>query len=353
MTSPVSPIETLRRQATRSTDRIFSLPQLVLMPHSRCNCRCVMCDIWQANSEKRELSREDLERQLPALRSLHVQRVVLSGGEALMHQNLWTLCALLREHAGNPNLQITLLSTGLLLKIFAADIVKWCDEVIVSLDGSREFHDSVRRVPRAFDRLAEGIAALHQVKADFPVGARCVLQRNNFRDLPNIVTAAHEIGLNRISFMSVDVSSTAFNRPEPWKEPRVSEVALDAAETEEFAAVVEETIQRFPADFETRFISEDPDKLRRLPRYYAALNGLGEFPATVCNAPWVSAVVEADGTVRPCFFHRPFGNIHEQPLDQILNSPDAVAFRRDLDTRTNPTCKVCVCTLSLGRRTPA
>ena len=37
----------------------------------------------------------------------------------------------------------------------------------------------------------------------------------------------------------------------------------------------------------------------------------------------------------------------------ILNSPEAVAFRRDLDVTTNPTCKVCVCTLSLGRRSPA
>jgi Fe-coproporphyrin III synthase len=351
MSKTVSPMETLRRQATRSTHRIHSLPQLVLMPHSRCNCRCVMCDIWQANSEKRELSREDLEQQMPALRNLHVQRVVLSGGEALMHQNLWLLCQLLREL--NPDLQITLLSTGLLLKVFAADVVKWCDEVIVSLDGSRQFHDSVRRVPRAFDRLAEGIAAVREQRPGYPVGARCVLQRNNFRDLPNIVAAAHEIGLSRISFMAVDVSSTAFNRAEPWQEPRVAEVALDRAETAEFGAIVEDTIQRFAADFESRFISESPQKLRRLPRYYAALNGMGEFPATVCNAPWVSSVVEADGTVRPCFFHRPMGNIHEQPLDEILNSPDAVAFRRDLDTTTNPICKVCVCTLSLGRRTPA
>src|SRR5215471_5222121 len=220
----VSPAETLRRQATRSTHRIFSLPQLVLMPHSRCNCRCVMCDIWQANSEKRELSREDLLRQMPSLRNLHVQRVVLSGGEALMHQNLWLLCELLREL--NPDLQITLLSTGLLLKVFAADVVKWCDEVIVSIDGSREVHNAIRRVPRAFERLGEGIAALRAERPDYPVSARCVLQRQNFRDLRNIVEAAHEIGLNRISFMAADVSSSAFNRPEPWQEPRVSEIAL-------------------------------------------------------------------------------------------------------------------------------
>jgi MoaA/NifB/PqqE/SkfB family radical SAM enzyme len=261
------------------------------------------------------------------------------------------VCELLREL--DPDLQITLLSTGLLIKNFAADIVKWCDEVIISLDGSREIHDSIRRVPRAFDRMAEGIAALRVERANYPVSGRCVLQRSNFRDLPHIVDAAREIGLNRISFMAVDVSSTAFNRPQPWEEPRAAEVALDRDETAEFAALVEDTIQRYAVDFNTKFISENPDKLRQLPRYYAALNGMGEFPTSVCNAPWVSSVVEADGTVRPCFFHRSFGNIHQQPLEEILNSPEAVAFRRDLDVKTNPICRTCVCTLSLGRRTPA
>src|SRR6202521_4298346 len=347
----VSTLESLRRQATRSTHRIHSLPMLVLMPHSSCNCRCLMCDIWKANAMKRELSREDLERQMGALRSLHVQRIVLSGGEALMHHNLWLLCELLREL--DADLQITLLSTGLLLKHFAPDVVKWCDEVIISLDGSREVHDSIRRVPRGFDRLAEGIASLREQKPGYPVSGRCVLQRTNFRDLPNIVAAAHEIGLDRVSFMAVDVSSTAFNRPQPWEAPRVSEVALDREETAEFSALVEDTIQRYAADFENRFISENPDKLRQPPRYYAALNGLGEFPTTVCNAPWVSPVVEADGTVRPCLFHASLGNIREIQLEDILNAPAAVEFRRTLDVKTNPICKTCVCTLSMGRRTPA
>ena len=27
--------------------RLTRLPILVLEPHSRCNCRCVMCDIWK------------------------------------------------------------------------------------------------------------------------------------------------------------------------------------------------------------------------------------------------------------------------------------------------------------------
>jgi MoaA/NifB/PqqE/SkfB family radical SAM enzyme len=345
----VSPAEAVRRQATLSTHHLHSLPIVVLMAHSRCNCRCVMCDIWQANATKRELTRDDLLPHMASFKKLHVQRVVLSGGEALMHSNLWLLCEMLKETVRS----ITLLSTGLLLEVHAANVVSWCDEVIVSLDGAREAHDAVRRIPKAFDRLARGVAALREQRAGYPVSGRCVLQRSNYRDLPKIIDAAHEIGLDHISFMAVDVSSTAFNRPVPWEEPRVAEVALDPQQTREFHDVVEDVIARYAPDFASGFVAENPDKLRRLPRYYAALTGEGELPKTVCNAPWVSTVVEADGEVRPCFFHAPLGNIHEQSLDAILNGPEAIAFRRGLDVERNAICRACVCTLSLGRRTPA
>ncbi|HYM11884.1 MAG TPA: SPASM domain-containing protein, partial [Bryobacterales bacterium] len=64
-----------------------------------------------------------------------------------------------------------------------------------------------------------------------------------------------------------------------------------------------------------------------------------------CNAPWVSAVVESDGTVRPCFFHQPVGSVRGRGLREVLNSPQAVEFRRSLDVSTNPICRRCVCSL--------
>jgi Fe-coproporphyrin III synthase len=344
----VPPAEIARRRLSRLTHHISTLPILVLMPHSRCNCRCVMCDIWKANRAGQELSVADLATHVEALQRLHVRRVVLSGGEALMHPNLWALCALLKD----LGVQITLLSTGLLLQRHAPGVVRWCDDVTVSLDGSRDVHDSIRNIPHAYDRLAAGVAALKALRPSLRITARCVLQRRNYLDLPNIVAAAHTLGLDQISFLSADVSSTAFNRPTGWGEERVADVALSADEVAGFTHVVETTIQSARADFASGFIAEDPDKLRRLPRYYAAVNDDGDFPSITCNAPWVSTVVEADGSVRPCFFHRTLGNIRERPLEQILNAPDAIAFRRHLDVRQDPICRRCVCTLQLGSRTP-
>src|SRR6266478_9425246 len=113
-------LELAKRQLTLSTHRIYALPLVVLMPHSACNCRCVMCDIWLANRNKRELSREDLSPHLPTLRKLGTTHVVLSGGEALLHSNLWALCDLLRE---TGVARITLLSTGLLLERHAPAVI--------------------------------------------------------------------------------------------------------------------------------------------------------------------------------------------------------------------------------------
>ena len=339
-----SPLDIARRQATLTTHRLHTLPVVVLMPHSRCNCRCVMCDIWKANRHGRQLTGEDLEPHLDALRRLRVRWVVLSGGEALLHPNLWTLCALLKA----LDVKITLLSTGLLLARYAAEVVRWCDEVTVSLDGSRAVHDAIRRVPHAFDRLAEGIAALKARAPSFRVTARCVVQRANYADLCGILDAAHALGLDQLSFLAADVSTEAFNRPTPWNDERASEVALDPDETTAFVRIVEDVITRYADDFAAGFIAESPQKLRRLPRYFAALHRDGDFPETICNAPWVSTVIEADGTVRPCFFHPPLGNLHEQPLEAILNSRSAQTFRRTLDVKHDAICRRCVCSLYLS-----
>ncbi len=345
--APDALAELARRRLNNTTHRLRTLPVVILMPHSSCNCRCVMCDIWKANADRRDLSASELAPHIADFQRWHVQRVVLSGGEALMHDNLWTLCALLREQG----VKITLLSTGLLLRRHAERVVRWCDDVTVSLDGSREVHDAIRRVPNAFDRLADGVRALQEMRPGYPVRARCVVQQQNFRDLPNIIATAHDLTLTQLSFLAADVTSTAFNRPAPWTSERTGDVALSADELPVLSAVIERVIRDSAADIASGFIAESPAKLRRLVRHWAAVLGLELYPPVHCNAPWVSTVVEADGTVRPCFFHRSLGNLHDASLDQVLNSPAAIQFRQSLDVSKDPTCRACTCSLWVGGRT--
>lgn len=311
-----------------------SLPVLVLYPHSRCNCRCVMCDIWKTETAE-EISAEELERHLIDMASLKVEWLVFSGGEPLMHSDLFRLSAL----ACRRGIRTTVLSTGLLLSRYAKQIVESVDDIIISLDGPREVHDAIRRVAGAFDLLAAGVRALGP---DFPVAARCTVQRANFSKLRETVNVARSLGVRSISFLAADVSSTAFNRPNGWPSEKQASVAPAAGEIPFLEAEIEALIQQ---EQDSEFVLESPEKLRRIVRHFRVHHGLVEPEAPRCNAPWVSAVVEADGAVRPCFFHPPIGNAKKQNLAQVINGPRAIEFRSALQVAENPVCRRCVCSL--------
>jgi len=336
--------DTIRRVKTLKSHKITSLPIVILMPHSRCNCRCVMCDIWKGNNNVKQLEERDVEKLLESMYRLNTKLVVMSGGEALMHPNFFRLCEIIKS----KNIKIALLSTGLLLKKYSQDIINITDEVIVSLDGSREIHDRIRNIPNAFDKLKDGAQELKKLNPKFKVTARCVIQKENFKDFPNIVNAAKEIGLDQISFLAADVTTDAFNRPELWDEQKAGEVKLSYDQLDEFKSVVETLIMTHSNDFKTRFIAESPDKIRRFYFYYAAYYSKSNFPEMKCNAPWVSAVIEADGSVRPCFFHQVIGDIRENSIEEIINSEKSISFRKNLDVRTNSICEKCVCYLNLS-----
>ena len=313
------------------------VPVLLLEPHSRCNCRCVMCDIWK-RTDAREIGESELARHIEDILRLGVEWIVFTGGEPLMHSDLFRLAAPLRARG----IRITLLSTGLLLARDAARIVESIDEAIVSLDGPREIHDQIRRVPGAFDRMAEGTASIHRLSPAYPVSARSTVQARNASHLRATVAAARSAGLRSISFLAADLESTAFDRAVVWPPARQTEIApgLSALERE-----MESLIAEYPAD---GFILEPPEKLRRIVSHFRAYYGLEPHTAPRCNAPWVSAVWEANGDVRPCFFHPPVGNTASATLAQVVNGPAAVAFRENLSVVENPVCRRCVCSLYLA-----
>jgi MoaA/NifB/PqqE/SkfB family radical SAM enzyme len=314
------------------------------MPHSACNCRCVMCDIWKGNQHLKQLTEKDISGLLHALDHFGTQQVLMTGGEALLNPNFFRLCELLKS----KKIKISLHSTGLTIKKQVSQLVKWVDDIIVSLDGDEEMHDRIRNVPGAFMKLKEGLETLRSAAPRFPLSGRTVIHRHNFRRWPQIIEAAKELGLDRISFLPADVSATAFNRDNLWNDDRQHELLLSRDELKELRKVIDDLFINNHHDFESRFIAEPREKLDKIYQYYAAFYGMSEFPFKRCNAPWVSTVIEADGTVRPCFFHEAYGNLASGSLDDVINSEKAIHFRKHLDVVSNDICRKCVCYLNLS-----
>jgi MoaA/NifB/PqqE/SkfB family radical SAM enzyme len=288
------------------------------------------------------LSLNEIGQVATSLSDLGTRLVVFSGGEPLLRSDVFDAAAMFRARG----IGLHLLTSGVLLDRHADRVAQWFSRVCISLDATTEaLYERIRGIA-ALETVTDGVSRLRRLAPDLPITARATLHRANYRELPRLVERARAMGLDGISFLPADLSSHAFGRETM---PDGTALALTRDDVTAFEQTVERTIAAFGDEFACGFIAESPDKLRRLPRYYAALSGDGPFPEVHCNAPWVSIVIEANGAVRPCFFHDVIGNVRDTPLPEIV-SDHLREFRRSLVLESDPICVRCVCSLKTGWR---
>jgi radical SAM protein with 4Fe4S-binding SPASM domain len=274
---------------------------------------------------------------LPSLAQLQTQVVLLSGGEPLLNPQ-WPEIAQLLRASGR---KVWLLTSGLALAKHARRTAELFDNITVSLDGTDPATYAAIRGLDAFDKVCEGIrsAAAHGLAPEI----RVTLQRANYGQLIKFVELAKELGAARVSFLAVDVANPhAFGRTDDVS----GDLALTTQDLPVLVQLLDSLEESHRQDFLCGFIAENPRKLRRIARYFAALRGNGAYPPVRCNAPEFSAVIGATGRVQPCFFI-PGPSVAQTAdnLPQVLNSEPHATLRAQIRAGMRTECKTCVCSL--------
>ena len=338
-------------------DRLHTLPLVVLYLTDGCNSRCVTCDIWRNPRRNMELAL--IENIASECKPLGVQWILLSGGEAMQHPQ-WPQIA---HRFRAEGVHVMLLTNGLLLRKQAAEVIDSVDEVIVSLDGgTAATYEAIRGVD-GFDLILGGIRDIRA--GGIPVTTRTTVQRANYREIPQIITAAKSIDVNHISFLTVDVSNEFAFGPRfqadttlqiatmgpgapPEHGPEAS--ALTADNIVELADILDDVETTYAEDFASGRLVESPEKLRRMLIYFNAVNGDEDFDPPRCNAPHTSTVIEVDGSLRPCYFLPTYGRLASNKLREAINQEPAQALRRAYRSGQRAECERCVCPLYKGPR---
>ncbi|MBZ0299298.1 MAG: radical SAM protein [Anaerolineae bacterium] len=349
---------TARHILNLASDRLHTLPLIILYLTDGCNSRCVMCDIWR--SPRRNMALPLVETIASEFRALHGKWVLLSGGEAMQHPHWPQIAQRFRDEGAH----VMLLTNGLLLHKQAQAVIEHIDEAIVSLDaGTAPTYAAIRGVD-AFDLVLDGIRAVRA--GGVPVTTRTTVQRANYAELPEIITAARGVDVNRISFLTVDVSNpfafgprftpdeslplVAHAGPGAPPEHGPPAAALTAADIDHLGTILDDLEARFADDFASARMAESPDKLRRMLPYFKAVIDQGDFEPPRCNAPHTSTVIEVDGTLRPCYFLPTYGQLNQSTLHAAINTPEARSLRQAYRTGQRPECARCVCPLYKGPR---
>ena len=261
------------------------LSQLMIYSTTACQSRCRHCNIWQKKVE--HLSLDDIRRVMHSRCVTRRTTVGLEGGEFILHPQAYEIMAWFRKH--HPN--YTLLSNCLAHHRVIDAVRRYQPRhLYVSLDGDRETYQRMRGRD-GYDRVVKVVEALRN---EVPLSLMfCLSPWNGFDDMAFVIDVAKHY--------SVDVRIGIYG-------------TMDFFDTTSELLTASDFITRIP-----RNIHDTQENYDFVALYDQWRNGHLRLR---CQSIMSSLVVHSNGDVPLCQNQGVIlGNIHQQSLDEIFNSP--------------------------------
>jgi len=206
----IAPSETpVKRNGIPHPSPIPSLRYLEFQITDRCNLRCRHC--YVGDGLHQDLPMEKILRVLKEFEEIQGLRLLLSGGEPLLHPHFWEINEILREYP----FRSILLSNGTLITKEIANKLR-VHEVQVSLDGMKEGHESIRG-EGTFEKALQAIENLQE--ANIRVSVATMIHRKNLKEFDKLASL---IQSKNIREWNVDIPCIAGRMEENrdlWVEP--------------------------------------------------------------------------------------------------------------------------------------
>jgi radical SAM protein with 4Fe4S-binding SPASM domain len=279
----------------------------------RCNLRCLHCGSAAGDARKNELTLPELIPVLEDLRMLGAERLVLLGGEPLLHPD-WEEIVTMAKAFG---LRVSLISNGLAVTqtVVAALAGLGVDVVGISVDGaSDEVHDRLRGAAGARTRAWAAVDRLRS--AGLPVTVITTVMRANLAELPLMRDQLAGRGGLVWQIQSANGTGERFPR----------DLLPSPADLLWVARFVEETRRLFPADRLAVATGHNIGHHACGVSDHAAAGAWRGCPGGI-----TSLGIGSDGSVKPCLSmgdREIVGNVRSVRLRELWRDPALFAHSR-------------------------
>jgi len=244
-------------------------------------------------------------------------RFQISGGEPMLRKDLMNIL----EYTKSLGMETRLLTNGTLI---TADLAREMNKrgvqrLQVSLDGSKETHNRIRRRAFAYDMALNGIS--NSATAGILVNVSMTLMQSNKQDIENVVLSAINAGAGIVGFQSyVPSKEMGLNDPE----------FVSAEETYKLY----QNIRGLRKKYEGKIKVLETEVLWQIMQWDTKLKqearSTGKF-LSGCGAGFSGISVLSDGTVYPCRrLPIAIANIKDGIVNIMLNN-EVLKNLRDFD----------------------
>lgn len=311
---------------------------------AHCNSHCLYCPqhTYRKQWQARKLSLKAFESMIPAFKKSRL--VYLQGwGEPFLHPRFFDMVKI----AKSAGARVGTTTNGSLLSRPVANqlATEQVDIIGFSLAGITEENDRIRQGTE-LEAIKRAIGDLHRAKNRYGVRSPAIhiaymLLRSNLDEIEGLPDFFADLGVDQVVVSSLSLVT----RPELANEAILAETPEQWAELTEKVRHIQERAVQKGVDMHFQLVSP-----------FAG--------PTPCDENVKHAlVVGADGNVSPCVMtnipvkgettyyfdqtpyplpHLSFGNILDQPLNEIWRRPDYRNFRREFATQDLPAiCRRC------------
>ena len=300
-----------------------------------CPCNCGFCDSrekYEKILKRQTMSYEQWKEITDKLVSQGLEVVVISGGEPLLNKET-TLK--LTKYLQENNVFVVLNASGALFledhKLLDELMLSFPDLLVFSIDSIvPEKHDNNRVYKGLFERVSKAIKYIKS-KGDFPVAIRTVITKNNYFEIPEIISHFYKLGVDCVKLTNIENDLDGefrLNREDLDKfnnvvKPQIKEI-LKTCNYEE-SNTLSVNLKKIDSLLDKNSkIYDDIAQGRFAPHLK------GEMP---CDLNGRFFAIQSNGDVLPCceaeHHYTPLlGNILIQSVEEIVNSDEYKKFAK-------------------------
>ena len=305
-----------------------------------CNLNCPYCYVG-SDRVKEELSTKDwlkIIEQIP-----FYSFVTLVGGEPLIREDF---CKILMAVSKKTLGKVNVVTNGVLIvnDIIEAFIKSKMLLLCVSLDGWGEKHDKYRNKEGIFDIILRNLEKLAQEvkdsKSNLMIDIKTIVLQDNLQDILKLYEYCTNKGFDylSISFLrnnNLKQNSKLYNAfDEVFYRPEYPiESYFDLNEFEQVYLEIQKMkkYSKTKVRFSPKFDNSNPqEELNLIKKFFTEykIKDIEEIYKP-CLYPFSNTIINPSGDVYPCLSYK-MGNIKEQSLKEIINSPKYNCFRKNL-----------------------
>jgi radical SAM protein with 4Fe4S-binding SPASM domain len=296
----------------------------------KCNLACTHCGSSAGRKRESELTLTECIGVAGGLINLKCKSVTLLGGEVFYYQG-WEKIA---RKLSDGGVLVNLVTNGFSLS--SEDVRKIKDagitNVAVSVDGTKEVHDSIRNNTRSFERLTKTIK--HLKAENIPVSVISTLTQQGLSDIENLYQYLVDCQVNDWQIQLVHPMGNASGHNDELLISPDKVLYLTGFIREKR---LEQNIRIYAGD-NIGYFDENEMYLRNAPGNLSLWDG--------CKAGISIIGIDSDGDVKGCqsLYLKKFveGNLRYQGIESIWNNPDNFSYNRKFNVDClNGNCKAC------------